>query len=167
MASLLLCRANAHVGTSKRICRRRCGLRPHFDMKAPRLTTPLALLPGLKSVAARVGYSSQPQRSLIIGGSPTSHLEFPYFVQSKSVRSPFCRMPTQLRLQTFASSQASREDASLLISQLTCGGTLVAKDVVLSAAHCAGRQLTGQCGRNGCKQCNSTDRHDSPFGSFR
>jgi hypothetical protein len=52
-------------------------------MKAIR---PLAFLACINGAAALVEGNSQLRRSLIIGGTPTTNLEFPFYVQSKHVR---------------------------------------------------------------------------------
>jgi hypothetical protein len=46
----------------------------------------LAFLVGIMGAVALVDGSSQLRRSLIIGGTPTTDLEFPFYVQSKNVR---------------------------------------------------------------------------------
>jgi Trypsin len=80
--------------------------------------------------------SEHQHRSLIMKGTPASNLEFPFYVQSKSVRfdngrTGDCLHPLSSRkIRPLVLNDATR--------QATCGGSLVAKDVVATAAHCAG-----------------------------
>jgi hypothetical protein len=47
---------------------------------------PLAFLVGITGAVALAESNSQLRRSLLIGGAPTTNLEFPFYVQSKNVR---------------------------------------------------------------------------------
>jgi hypothetical protein len=89
----------------------------------------------------------QQQRSLIIGGTPAADLEFPFFVQARGVR--FASQKSRRCWISFV-LVASQMCPPLRINdpcrQGKCGGSLVAKDVVATAAHCAGTCCC-QCGR--------------------
>jgi secreted trypsin-like serine protease len=98
---------------------------------------PLAFLFGITGAVALAESNSQLRRSLIIGGTPTTNLEFPFYVQSKNVR---CATVLVLAVAFASPLYRFSRNKQLLVFyfQLTCGGTLVAKDFVLSAAHCEG-----------------------------
>jgi secreted trypsin-like serine protease len=105
------------------------------NMKAS-LYQPLAFLVGFTGAVTLAESNSQLRRSLIIGGTPTTNLEFPFYVQSKNVR---CATVLVLAVAFSPLRRFSRnKHLPVFYLQLTCGGTLVAKDFVLSAAHCEG-----------------------------